>query len=263
MPRKRKWSKTLIAELLEEKYTQYACPDFIEEDPIQLPKQFTTRHDQEVIGFLAATIAWGQRVTIIRNGARIVSLMDSAPYDFVMGASEKELDTLYSFVHRTFNGDDLITFVQAIRNLYTTYGNMEKAFFEGEHLDMAGTISRFKQRFFQIDHAQRTTKHVADPLKGSSAKRINMYMRWMARRNDMGIDLGVWDEGLIPKLHVPLDVHSGNTARVLGLLKRKQNDWKAVIELTESLRELDAKDPIRFDIPLFAIGVYEPELLTG
>lgn len=252
-----------VSELLEEKYLAYAKPEFLLDDPIQLPHRFSKKPDQEVIGFLAATLAWGQRKTIIKNGERLLVLMENEPHGFTMSASDKELDACASFVHRTFNGDDLITFILALRRLFQEYGSIENAFFSGPVLDMGQTISRFKERFFEVNHAERTRKHVADPMKGSSAKRLNMYMRWMSRPSNSGVDLGIWSAEIIPRLHVPLDVHTGRTARALGLLTRKQNDWKAVVGLTESLREIDPKDPCRFDIPLFAIGVHEPELLTG
>lgn len=253
----------LVQELLEEKYAQYARASFISDDPIQLPRLFEQREDQEIIGFLAATIAWGQRGTIIKNGKRIVQLFGGEPFNFVKDASADELKALDSFVHRTFNGEDLRYFVIALKDIHHRYGSLEQSFFQGDPMDMAGIISRFKKRFFSLKHPQRTTKHVADPMKGSSAKRINMFLRWMIRPDDRGVDLGIWSDEHLPDLHVPLDVHSGKVARSLGLLRRKQNDWKAVVELTHTLRKFDPKDPVRFDIPLFAIGIYEPELING
>jgi uncharacterized protein (TIGR02757 family) len=256
-------SDSVLKSLLEEKYEQYARSSFITDDPVQLPRRFEDSADQEIIGFLVATIAWGNRITIIRNGEGIIKLFEDEPHAFVMNAGQKELQHLVPFVHRTFNGMDLRTFVLALRNLYQRFGSLEESFFSGEALDMGATISRFKERFFAIDHQARTTKHVADPLKGSSAKRINMFLRWMVRPNDREVDLGIWSTDHLSRLHVPLDVHTGNVSRKLGLLTRKQNDWKAVVELTERLREIDPKDPVRFDIPLFALGVYEPDLING
>lgn len=258
-----------IRELLDEAYERLATPAFIENDPIQLPRAFAKREDAEVIGFLTATIAWGQRRTIITNAWKLARLMDEAPFDFVMGASNAERERLDRFVHRTFNSVDLSHFVNGLRHLYTTYGGIENAFLPNAPVpathwvattgaDMAEAIGRFKQRFFEPAHQPRTQKHVADPMKGSNAKRINMFLRWMVRPNDRGIDLGLWKKIPPSALHVPLDVHTGRVARELGLLKRTQDDWKSVIELTENLRQLDPLDPIKYDIALFGLGVETP-----
>jgi uncharacterized protein (TIGR02757 family) len=243
-----------LSVLLNDAYAQYAEPAFIEHDPIQLPRSFTSR--AETIGFLTATIAWGQRVTIISNAKKLVGLMDEAPHDFVMNATAREIERLDPFVHRTFNGIDLRHFVHGLRHLYTEHGGIEEAFLmNGRIDDMCAAIARFKSRFFEPAHQPRTQKHVADPSKGSNAKRINMYLRWMVRPNDRGVDLGLWKKIPASALHVPLDVHTGRVARELGLLKRTQDDWKSVIELTEALREFDPLDPVKYDIALFAIGV--------
>ena len=246
----------LLKALLDEAYDRYAHPGFIDADPIRIPKRFSKRTDAEVIGFLTATIAWGQRVTIIANAQRLVDLMDEAPHDFVMHASDAELARLDHFVHRTFNGTDARQFITSIRHLYTVYGGLENAFLEDRRMgDMGAAIARFKARFFEPAHPARTRKHVADPSKGSNAKRINMYLRWMVRPDDRGVDLGLWKRIPASALHVPLDVHTGRVARELGLLKRTQDDWKSVVELTEKLREFDPLDPVKYDIALFGIGV--------
>ena len=242
--------------LLDEAYDRYARPEFITNDPIHIPRSFIARADAEIIGFLTATIAWGQRVTIINNARRLVLLMDETPHDFVMNATEVDLDRIDRFVHRTFNGIDLRYFIRGIRHLNTVHGGLENAFLDnGEIGDMGSAIARFKSRFFEPTHQARTRKHVADPSKGSNAKRINMYLRWMVRPNDRGVDLGLWKKIPASALHVPLDVHTGRVARELGLLKRTQDDWKSVVELTEKLREFDPLDPVKYDIALFAIGV--------
>ncbi|MBL7950198.1 MAG: TIGR02757 family protein [Flavobacteriales bacterium] len=260
--------------LLDEAYERHAHPGFIHADPIHIPKGFADRRDAELIGFLVATIAWGQRKTIIANARTLVRLMDEAPHDFVTNASDTELERLQRFVHRTFNGTDLGYFIRALRHLYTTYGGLEEAFMpaarvkaqarsranatafeaKGPWLAAEG-IALFKERFFEIDHPARTRKHVADPAKGSNAKRINMYLRWMVRPNDRGVDLGLWQRITPADLMVPLDVHTGRVARELGLLKRTQDDWKAVEELTTALRQFDPLDPVKYDIALFGIGV--------
>lgn len=245
-----------IKELLDEAYDRLARPAFIANDPIRIPRSFARREDAEIIGFLTATIAWGQRPTIINNALRMAQLMDQAPHDFVMNATAGDLSRLDRFVHRTFNGVDLKQFMLSLRHLYTEHGGLEQAFLEkGRVDDMSSAIARFKERFFAIDHAARTRKHVADPSRGSNAKRINMFLRWMVRPADRGIDLGLWRKIGPSQLHVPLDVHTGRVGRELGLLKRKQDDWKAVIELTEALRQFDPVDPIKYDIALFALGV--------
>lgn len=243
--------------MLDEAYERYARPGFIGDDPIQVPHAFLhSRPDAETIGFLAATIAWGQRKTIIRNAWELVRLFDEQPHDFILHASPQELDRLDRFVHRTFNGVDLRHFVLGLRHLYQRHGGIEEAFLQDGKLDdMATMIARFRSRFFEPAHQPRTGKHVADPARGSNAKRINMYLRWMVRPNDRGVDLGLWKRIPPSALYVPLDVHTGRVGRALGLLKRPQDDWKSVVELTEQLRQLDPQDPVKYDIALFAIGV--------
>ena len=245
-----------IRVILEESYERHARPDFVEDDPVQVPRNFTRRADAEVIGFLTATIAWGQRKTIIANAWKLARSMDDAPHDFVMHGSASELRRLEGFVHRTFNGADLLHFVKGLRHIYTTYGGLEEAFLEdGRPGRMDEAIHRFKQRFFEPRHLPRTEKHVADPLKGSNAKRINMYLRWMVRPRDRGVDLGLWTRITPADLMVPLDVHTGRVGRELGLLKRSQDDWKAVEELTTALRHFDPHDPVKYDIALFGMGI--------
>ena len=242
--------------LLDEAYDRYARPEFITHDPIHIPRSFSEREDAETIGFLTATIAWGQRVTIINNAKKLVSLMDDAPHDFVMSATEVDLSRLDHFIHRTFNGIDARQFIRGLKHLYVEHGGIENAFLDnGEVGDMGTAIARFKSRFFEPEYLARTLKHVADPSKGSNAKRINMYLRWMVRPDDRGVDLGLWKKIPASALHVPLDVHTGRVARELGLLKRTQDDWKSVVELTGQLREFDPTDPVKYDIALFGIGV--------
>lgn len=252
-----------LEDLLNGAYERYARPEFITNDPIQVPKSFSRREDAEVIGFLTATIAWGQRKTIIDNAWKLVRLMDEAPHDFVMNADAKEIKRLDGFVHRTFNGIDLGHFVRGLRHLYAAHGGMESAFMHEGPWNASEGITRFKQRFFEPAHQERTRKHVADPAKGSNAKRINMFLRWMVRPNDRGVDLGLWKRIPASALQVPLDVHTGRVARELGLLKRKQDDWKSVIELTKTLRAFDPLDPVKYDIALFAIGVNAGEPLVA
>ena len=256
MARRHAKDRNALKELLDAAYARFAAPDFIADDPIQVPRAFERRADAEVAGFLTATIAWGQRRTIIANAWKLVRLMDEAPHAFVLDASAGELKRLQGFVHRTFNGIDAQQFIRSLRHLYTAHGGLEETFLTDGRIDDMGTaIARFKERFFEPAHPARTRKHVADPSKGSNAKRINMFLRWMVRPNDRGVDLGLWKRIKPADLMVPLDVHTGRVARELGLLRRAQDDWKSVIELTEALRQLDPLDPIKYDIALFAIGV--------
>lgn len=242
--------------LLDEAYDRFARPRFIQDDPIQVPRAFSRREDAEVIGFLTATIAWGQRKTIIANSWKLARLMEERPFDFVMNADAADLKHVSGFVHRTFNGEDLRHFVRGLRHVYANHGGIEQAFLDHDAIgDMGLAIARFKQRFFEPGHQQRTRKHVADPSKGSNAKRINMYLRWMVRPSDRGVDLGLWKRMKPSDLMVPLDVHTGRVARELGLLTRGQDDWKAVEELTAALREFDRSDPVKYDIALFGLGV--------
>lgn len=212
----------------------------------------------EISGFLAATISWGNRVSIVKNATDLMARMDERPFSFVMGAGKQDLNGLANFVHRTFNGVDLIYFVHSLRCLYKEHGGLEKVFttgFESGGADAA--IGYFRHLFFEHTPPGRTAKHVSDPLSGSTAKRLNMYLRWMVRRDKKGVDLGLW-KGIPPsKLSIPLDVHTGNVSRKLGLLRRRQNDWKAVAELDQNLRRMDPKDPVRFDFALFGLGAIE------
>ena len=247
-----------LKDFLDLKVELYNHPRFIESDPIQIPHQYSKKEDIEIAGFLTATIAWGNRKSIINNAQRMMQLLDHAPHEFIMNHKEQDLEPLQSFVHRTFNGDDFIQFVQSLKHLYTTHGGLEAVF--AKHSERASTqmaIHQLKQHFFEIDHQPRSKKHVSDPLKNSSAKRINMFLRWMVRNDANGVDFGIW-RGLSPsQLSCPLDVHSGNVARKLGLLQRTQNDAKALNELDTTLRELDPNDPVKYDFALFGLGVFE------
>ena len=243
---------------LDEKVTLYNNPKFIESDPIQVPHKFSKKEDIEIAGFLTATIAWGNRKSIIKNANRMMALLDQSPFDFIAHYQESDLEVLQSFVHRTFNGDDFIQFIKSLRHIYTNHGGLEAIFAKhAEQTSLQQSIHEFKKVFFEISHLERTKKHVSDPLKNSAAKRINMYLRWMARQDQAGVDFGIWKNLSPSQLSCPLDVHSGNVARKLGLLKRKQNDAKALSELDNSLRLLDPEDPVKYDFALFGLGVFE------
>lgn len=246
-----------LKELLDRLHDKYNTPDFVESDPISVPHRFSLREDIEISGFLSATIAWGNRKAIVKNCHRLVALMDDAPYDFVMNASDSDIARLSAFVHRTFNGSDCMDFVQALRRMYSVNGGIG-VFFEREYAqcgDMRTVLSRFRSEFWQSEHAQRAEKHLSSIDKGAACKRLNMYVKWMVRKDECGVDFGLWDTIPASALYLPLDVHTASMGRALGLLTRKQNDWRAVEQITESLREFDAEDPVKYDFALFGAGI--------
>ncbi|WP_340073871.1 TIGR02757 family protein [Leptobacterium sp. I13] len=247
-----------LKEFLNVKVDEYNRPKFIASDPIQIPHQFTTKEAIEISGFLTATIAWGNRKSIIANAQKMMQLMGNAPYDFVMSHNQVQLESVEHFVHRTFNGIDLICFIKGLRHIYMNHGGLERVFNTyAKKNSLQVAISKFKAHFFEIPYLKRNTKHISDPLKGSAAKRINMFLRWMVRNDNSGVDFGIWKTLSPAQLSCPLDVHSGNIARKLGLLTRVQNDAKAVAELDNSLRELDPLDPVKYDFALFGLGAFE------
>ena len=247
-----------LKEFLDEKVELYNKPKFIESDPIQIPHQFSLKEDIEISGFLSSVIAWGNRKMIIKNAQKMMELMGNTPYDFVMSHNENDLEKLESFVHRTFNGQDFIGFVKSLQNIYLNHKGLETVFANHiENNSTQQTITNFKKTFFEIPHLQRTEKHLPNPNIGSAAKRINMYLRWMCRQDNKGVDFGIWKNIPTSTLSCPLDVHSGNVARKLELLTRKQNDAKALLELDTNLRKLDPNDPVKYDFALFGLGVFE------
>ncbi len=247
-----------LKSFLDEKVLQYNTLDFIESDPVQIPHLFSQKEDIEIAGFLSATIAWGNRKMIIKNSHKMMDLMGNSPYDFVMSHTENDLERLESFVHRTFNGQDFACFIGSLQHVYKNHNGLEAVFAQHQESNsMQKSISEFKKVFFEIPHQNRTLKHISDPMNGSAAKRINMMLRWFCRQDNKGVDLGIWKSISPSLLSCPLDVHSGNVARKLGLLARKQNDGKAVTELDSKLRELDPIDPVKYDFALFGLGVFE------
>lgn len=251
-------NKIELKSFLDEKVVLYNNPNFIESDPIQIPHLFSRKEDIEIAGFLSATIAWGNRKMIIKNAHRMMDLTGNAPYDYVMSHTEEDLERLQSFVHRTFNGQDFASFIRSLQHIYNHHNGLEAVFTKHQEQEsMQKRISEFKKIFFEIPHQNRTQKHISDPMNGSAAKRINMYLRWMIRQDNKGVDLGIWKNISPSLLSCPLDVHSGNVARKLGLLTRKQNDGKALAELDLKLRELDSNDPAKYDFALFGLGVFE------
>jgi len=252
-------SKSELKDFLDEKYDLYNRPDFIENDPISIPHIFTKKEDIEISGFLTATISWGIRKSIINNANRLIHLMEDVPFDFIMNFENSDLKRFQKFVHRTFNSEDCIYFLKSLKNIYQNHNGLEAIFNQplkpgGNIID---SIINLNSAFFELDHPQRIRKHIANPLKKSSSKRINMFLRWMVRNDNRGVDFGIWQTIKPSLLLCPLDIHSGNVARKLGILKRKANDLSSVIELTENLRKLDSNDPVKYDFALFGLGIFE------
>jgi uncharacterized protein (TIGR02757 family) len=250
---------TEIKVFLEEKYLRYNNPSFIENDPISIPHSFTGLRDREVSGFLTAAIAWGRRDLILRSSRMLLERMDNEPYEFIISAGEEELERLSGFVHRTFNGSDCTYFIRGLRHIYSQFNSMEDVMLEGmaETGSLRDGLSHLRSVFFSLPHASRNEKHFADITGGAAGKRLNMFLRWMVRKDNNGVDFGIWKKIDQASLYIPLDLHSGNTARHLGILTRKMNDWKAVEELTEVLRSFDPSDPVKYDFALFGLGVNE------
>lgn len=248
-----------IKSFLDLKFATFNHTAFIETDPIQVPALFTTKENIEIAGFLAATLAWGQRPTIIRNALKMITLMDNNPVEFILHTTEDEWEPFLDFKHRTFNGTDCICFLKALKNIYLNHGGLEQVFTDGFRKDetIFSALKHFRKIFFEAAHERRSEKHVSDVEKGASAKRLNMYLRWMVRSDSAGVDFGLWKQIPPSALMLPLDVHTGNVARKLGLLTRTQNDWKAVEEITARLRNFDPKDPVKYDFALFGLGVFE------
>ena len=244
--------------LLNEKAEKYEIKGFIENDPIQIPHLFTHKKDIEIAGFLTSVISWGQRKTIIKNATHLMQWMDGEPYEFIIGHQSEDLKKFQKFVHRTFNSDDLLYFIYRLKSIYRQEGGLEKVFSDqwiNSNYDMKSAIAGFKTSFFAQEHLQRTQKHLPNPLKKSAAKRFNMFLRWMVRSDKKGVDFALWKSINPSQLYLPLDVHTGNVARKLGLLKRDQNDWAALEELMIILQKFDPADPVKYDFALFGMGV--------
>lgn len=244
-----------IEDFLNEKVQEYNHVDFIENDPISIPHRYEQQEDIEISAFLTATISWGKRTMILKSADRLMNMLGNSPYDFVMSYHTNQKHLIKGFVHRTFNEIDLDYFLIALQNIYQQHGGMEKVFNSAATgASVLEGISQFKKVFFSLAHPQRTQKHVGDPAKGSVAKRLNMFLRWLCRQDNNGVDFGIWKSISPSSLSCPLDVHSGNVARQLGLITRNQNDLKALHELDNHLRTLDPKDPVKYDFALFGVG---------
>ena len=253
-----KFKQIEIKSFLDYKADIYENENFIEEDPISIPHLFSKKEDIEISGFITATISWGQRKTIIKNARQIMEMMDLSPFDFIKNHSKMDLKPLSRFVHRTFNGTDLVFFILSLKNIYKNHGGLEKLFIPNNiNDDMSKAINQMKSIFFSISHKHRTRKHISDPLKGSAAKRINMFLRWMVRSNRKKVDFELWKSISPSQLSCPLDVHTGRVARKLKILNRNQNDYKATLELDSYLKKINPKDPVKYDFALFGLGTFE------
>ena len=250
-------SFTELKEFLDQKYEEFNNPHFIEKDPISIPRQFTKKEDIEIAGFLTSVISWGNRTSIVKDANKLMGMMDYTPYEFILYATKSDLRPFESFYHRTFNGDDCIFFLRSLSNIYRNLGGLEICFLKVNEQGAGVVISNFRKLFLETHHLKRSEKHISDPLKGSSAKRLLMFLRWMVRNDSGGVDFGIWDQISPSNLICPLDIHVGNVARKLGLLKRKSNDWQAAEELTANLRRFDPNDPVKYDFALFGLGIFE------
>lgn len=243
-----------LKEFLDEKVDLYNRPDFIENDPIQVPHSFKKAQDIEISGFFAATLAWGQRKTIISKCRELMDLMDNAPHDFVLNHSASDLKKLTTFKHRTFNTTDLLYFVHFFHQYYKKEKSLESAFLTGSEMKIQ--LTNFHSTFFSLeDFPPRTRKHIATPERKSACKRINMFLRWMVRSDDRGVDFGIWTNISPAQLICPIDLHVERIARKLKLIKRKQVDWQTAEELTSNLKKLDPADPVKYDFALFGLGL--------
>ena len=249
---------------LDSKVAQYNRPDFIKNDPLSIPHLFSKKQDIEIMGFWAATLAWGQRVTIINKCKELITLMDGAPYDFVINHEEPDLKKLLHFKHRTFNDIDTLYFISFFRHHYERSDSLEDAFLPystlaGEQNNVVeNALNHFRTYFFSLeDFPHRTKKHVSSPSQKSTCKRLNMFLRWMVRKDNNGVDFGIWNKIAPADLIMPCDLHVDRVARHLNLITRKQTDWLTAIALTERLRELDPMDPVKYDFALFGLGIEE------
>lgn len=242
---------------LDEKVEQYNTPDFIETDPIQIPHQFDIKQDIEISAFLTTTIAWGNRKSIIQSAQKIIQLMGNSPYDFVMNFSDKDFKNIENkAIHRTFSLEDFKVFLHCLKRIYQQYDSMEPLFSLHENeTNFYHALQRFRTEFFTDFPSHRSHKHISSTYKNSAAKRLMMFLRWIVRKDKKGVDFGIWKDIPAEFLSIPLDVHAGNISRKLGLITRKQNDWKTVEELDIILRKMDKKDPAKYDFALFGLGV--------
>ena len=246
-----------LKEFLDRKVEEYNRPAFIKDDPVSVPHLFTKRQDIEIAGLFAAVFAWGNRTTIISKSKELIKRMDDSPLNFIKDHSAKDIQRLKEFKHRTFNEDDLFYFIELLHHHYSSHDSLENAFFPNKEFKAEQALIYFKNYFFSLEHLKRTEKHISSPLQRSTCKRLNMYLRWMVRSDTKGVDFGLWKNVSASNLVCPIDLHVARVARKLGLLKRKQVDWLAAVELTDALRQFDNDDPVKYDFALFNLGIVE------
>lgn len=254
-----------LRNFLEEKYYKYNQPGFINSDPVSIPHLFSKKEDIEIMGFWSSMLAWGQRKTIINKSKELIALMDGSPHDFILNHKEHELENFLKFKHRTFNDLDTLYFISFFRHFYQNHKSLEEAFlFEGieNAIDVEQSITQFHHLFFSLpDAPSRTKKHVSSPEKNSACKRINMFLRWMVRKDNHGVDFGIWNKIKPNQLVCPCDIHVDRVARSLGLINRTKTDWITAVELTNNLKQFDKNDPVKYDFALFGIGIDEKGLI--
>lgn len=246
-----------LKDFLDKKVREYNRTAFIKDDPVFIPHLFSKKQDIEIAGLFASVFAWGNRTTIIAKSKELMARMDNSPYSYVKEHSAKDLQKLKGFKHRTFNDDDLFYFIESLHQHYSRHKSLEQAFFPTAGLDAEKGLIHFKKYFFLHEHLKRTEKHISSPLQKSTCKRLNMFLRWMVRKDNGGVDFGIWKNISPSQLICPIDLHVARVAKKLGLLKRKQVDWLGAVELTNALRQLDKNDPVKYDFALFNLGIIE------
>jgi uncharacterized protein (TIGR02757 family) len=245
-----------LKEFLDEKADRYNTREFITSDPVSIPHRFTKQQDIEIAGLFAAVLAWGQRKTIINKTSDLLDRMGNAPHDFLLNHRSKDLRAFEDFKHRTFNSTDLLYFISFLQHYYQKHQSLESAFLiDASHANVESALSSFYNLFFSLDHPQRTQKHVATPARKSACKRINMYLRWMVRKDDKGVDFGIWNKISPSQLICPCDVHVERVARKLKLISKSPMNWQTAVKLTNKLKLLDPQDPVKYDFALFGLGV--------
>jgi uncharacterized protein (TIGR02757 family) len=247
-----------LKEFLDSKVELYNRPEFIPLDPILIPHRFSKKQDIEIAGFFAATLAWGQRITIINKCSELLAMMGNAPHDFLLNHTPDDLKKFEKFKHRTFNSTDTLYFIESLSTYYRTHDSLEDAFMDSGSDSIESGLINFHKIFFGLsDFPPRTIKHVSTPLRKSACKRLNMYLRWMVRQDANGVDFGIWKKLKPSQLVCPCDVHVERVARKLKLIKGKGMNWNTAMELTTNLRKLDSSDPVKYDFALFGLGIVE------
>jgi uncharacterized protein (TIGR02757 family) len=248
-----------LKEFLEEKVEKFNQPQFIINDPLSVPHMFSKKQDIEIAGFFAAMLAWGQRVTIIRKCKELLQRMDNDPHQFILSHKPNDLKTFQDFKHRTFNSTDALYFIESLKSIYSKFDSLESAFLVPVKAESIETgLINFHHLFFSLpDHPHRTKKHLPTPERKSTCKRLVMYLRWMVRADNKGVDFGIWKKISPSQLICPCDLHVDRVARKLKLIKRKQTDWQTALELTDNLKKFDPADPVKYDFALFGLGIEE------